>query len=92
MLVAEGLDLYVAAKIFKDSENLEEYEKALNDPAIGINNLDLDEDGYIDYIRIVEQVVDDTYMIMLQVPLGQNEFQDVATIEIEKTGNENYRW
>jgi len=88
--VAENLDLYAVAEIFKDSENLEEFEKALNDPEIGINNLDLDEDGYVDYIRVVEQITDYTHVIILQVPLGENEFQDVATIEIEKTGDESY--
>lgn len=88
--IAENLDLNAVAELFKDSENLEEFERALNDPEIGINNLDLDEDGYVDYIRVVEQVVDDTHVIILQVALGQDEFQDVATIEIEKTGNENY--
>lgn len=88
--VAEGLDLYAVAELFKDAENLEEFENALNDPEIGINNLDLDEDGYVDYIRVVEQVTDYTHVIILQVPLGEDEFQDVATIEIEKTGDEDY--
>jgi hypothetical protein len=88
--VAEGLDLYAVAEIFKDSENLEEFEQALNDPEIGINNLDLDRDGYVDYIRVVEQVTDYTHVIILQVPLGEDEFQDVATIEIEKTGYDDY--
>jgi hypothetical protein len=88
--IAEGLDLNAVAELFKDSENLEEFEKALNDPEIGINNLDLDEDGYVDYIRVVEHVADDTHVIILQVALGQDEFQDIATIEIEMTGTENY--
>jgi len=88
--VAEGLDLYAVAEIFKDSDNLEEFERALNDPDLGINNLDLDRDGYVDYIRVVEEVNDYTHVIILQVPLGHDEFQDVATIEIEKTGYDNY--
>jgi hypothetical protein len=88
--VAEGLDLYAVAELFKDSENLEEFEQALNNPEIGINNLDLDGDGYVDYIRVVEQVTDYTHVIILQVPLGEDEFQDIVTIEIEKTGDEDY--
>ncbi len=88
--VAEGLDLYAVAEIFKDSENLQEFENALNDPEIGINNLDLDGDGYVDYIRVVEQITDYTHVIILQVPLGEDEFQDIATIEIEKAGDDNY--
>ena len=88
--IAEGLDLHAVAELFKDAENLEEFEDALNNPEYGINNLDLDGDGYVDYIRVVEQVSDYTHVIILQVPLGEDDFQDVATIEVEKTGDEAY--
>ncbi|NIA28777.1 MAG: hypothetical protein GWP06_02545 [Actinobacteria bacterium] len=87
---AQGLDLQAVSELFKDSNNLEEFEKALNDPDIGINNLDLDDDGQVDFIRVVEDVADDTHVIVLQVPLGENEFQDVATIEVEKAADDNY--
>jgi hypothetical protein len=82
---AEGLDLQAVAELFKEAKNLEEFEKSLNDYELGINNLDLDEDGYVDYIRVVEDISDYTHLIILQVPLGEDEFQDVATIEIEKS-------
>ncbi|KAA3611383.1 MAG: hypothetical protein DWQ05_20665 [Calditrichaeota bacterium] len=87
---AEGLDLTAVSELFKDTESLEEFEKQLNDPETEINNLDLDDNGEVDYIRIVEDVVDDTHIIILQVPLGEDEFQDVATIEVEKNGEEDY--
>ncbi len=87
---AEGLDLKAVSELFRDSENLEEFEKTLNDPEVGINNLDLDENGEVDFIRVVEKVSDDTHVIILQVLLAENEFQDVATIEIEKTNAEAY--
>ena len=88
--VAENLDLNAVAELFKDSENLEAFEKALNDEKNGINNLDLNDDGEVDFIRVVEQVQDETHVIILQVPLGEDDFQDVATIEIEKAGDEQY--
>ncbi len=87
---AEGLDLKAVSELFKNSENPEEFEKALNDPELGINNLDLDENGEVDFIRVVEKVGDDTHVIILQVPLAENEFQDVATIEVEKTSDNGY--
>lgn len=87
---AEGLDLKAVSELFKDSENLEEFEKALNNPETGVNNLDLDDDGEVDFIRVVEEAADETRLIILQVPLGEDEFQDVATIEVEKTGDEDY--
>ncbi len=88
--VAEGLDLTAVSELFKEAENLQEFEKQLNDPEIGINNLDLDDNGEVDYIRIVEEIENDTHIIILQVPLGENEFQDVATIEVEKNAEEDY--
>lgn len=87
---AEGLDLKAVSELFRDSENLEEFEKTLNDPEVGINNLDLDENGEVDFIRVVEEVSEDTHVIILQVLLAENEFQDVATIEIEKSNAEAY--
>ncbi len=87
---AKGLDLKAVSELFKEAKDLEEFEKALNDPETGVNNLDLDGNGEVDYIRVVEQAADDARLIILQVPLGKDEFQDVATIEVEKTGNEAY--
>lgn len=87
---AEGLDLTAVSELFKDAKNLEEFEKKLNDPETGVNNLDLDENNEVDYIRVVEEVADETHIIILQVPLGENEFQDVATIEVEKRGDDDY--
>jgi len=87
---ADGLDLKAISVLFQDSENLEAFEKALNDPETGINNLDLNEDGEADFIRVVEQADGDARLIILQVPLAENEFQDVATIEVEKNGDDAY--
>lgn len=87
---AEGLDLNAVGEIFKDSKTLEEFEKALNDPDVGINNLDLDDNGEVDFIRVVEEVQEETHVIILQVPLGKDEYQDVATIEIAKNADEDY--
>lgn len=42
---AEKLDLYAVAELFKESENLEKFEQALNNPADGINNLDLNNNN-----------------------------------------------
>ncbi len=88
---ARGLDLHAVAELFKDCNNLEEFERKLNDPDLGINNLDLDQDGYVDFIRVVEDVNKYSHLIILQAALGDNEFQDVATIEVEKDDDEVYR-
>jgi len=88
--IAEGLDLEAVGELFKDSENLEEFEKSLNDPDTGINNLDLDGNDEVDFIRVLEEVEGDVHLIILQAALGEEEYQDVATIEIEKNEDDSY--
>lgn len=88
--ISEGLDLQAVAEIFKDSENLETFEQSLNDPETGINNLDLNEDRYVDFIRVLEEVEDGVHLIVLQAVLGEDEYQDVATIEVDKTDDDAY--
>ena len=87
---AAGLDLYAVADLFKNSDNLEKFERDLNAPERGVNNIDLNGNGEIDFIRISEKVTDQTHLIILQVALGKDEFQDVATIAVERENGENY--
>jgi hypothetical protein len=83
--------LDAVASIFGDSENLEEFERTLNDPDNRISNLDLNEDGYIDYLRVLENSSDRNSLIVIQAVLDKDVFQDVATIEIERVQNGNPR-
>ncbi|MEO1260047.1 MAG: hypothetical protein AAFZ15_14735 [Bacteroidota bacterium] len=77
-----------ALELFKNSESLEDFEKKLNQEKNDVNNLDLNEDGDIDYIRVIDNMDNDVHAIVLQVPVSGEESQDVAVIEIEKTGDE----
>jgi hypothetical protein len=86
----EDFDLYGVAQLFKDSDDLEAFEKAINDPENEVNNLDLNEDGEVDYVRVVEYSEGNSRVIVMQATLGENEYQDVATIEIEKNSEEDY--
>ncbi len=85
----DHFSLEAALESFKSSETLEDFEKNINEENNRINNLDLDQNGEIDYVRIEDHVDGNTHVIVLQVPLGEHESQDIATIEIEKTGEEN---
>jgi hypothetical protein len=89
---AEGLNLVAFGELFKGSENLQAFERAVNNPENGVNNLDLDENGEVDFIRVVEEVNDDTHLVVAQVPLGKDDFQDVATIEVEKESDNQYNF
>lgn len=87
-LPGDHFSLESALELFKKAASPEEFEKLLNDANSKVNNLDLNEDGEVDYIRVVDNSSDGVHAIVLQVPVSENESQDVAVIEIEKTGEE----
>ena len=89
--ISDNLDLDAVASIFGDSENLEDFERRLNDPDARISNLDLNEDGYIDYLRVLETTSDRNSLVVIQAVLDRDVYQDVATIEIERVSNGNPR-
>jgi len=84
----DNLDLNAVMELFKDSKSIEEFEQELNSEKNGINNLDLNDDGFVDYIRVIDYSNGNVHAITLQVPYSETESQDVAVIEIEKTGDE----
>jgi len=88
-LAGDHFSLEAALDLFKQSSSLEDFEKRLNEEDNPANNLDLNEDGQIDYIRVVDRMDGDVHAIVLQVPVSEAESQDVAVIELEKTGAES---
>ena len=78
-----------ALELFKNAKSPEDFEKALNSEKNYVNNLDLNEDGKIDYVRVEDHVDGDVHAIVLQVPVSEKESQDIAVIEIEKTGDKS---
>lgn len=86
--ISDNLDLEAVASMFGDASNLEDFERNLNDPEVQISNLDLNEDGYVDYLRVVESLEEGTHLILVQAVLAKDIYQDVATIDVEKRGND----
>ncbi len=85
--ISENLDLEAVASVFGDSKDLEDFEYKLNDPELKISNLDLNQDGYVDYLRVVENSENQTILITIQAVIGKDLYQDVATIDVEKDRN-----
>lgn len=83
----DHFSLEAALDLFKKAASMEAFEKALNTEDKLVNNLDLNEDGDIDYIRVLDNQDGDVHAIVLQVPISETESQDIAVIEIEKTGS-----
>lgn len=82
--VSENLNLKAVAHLFGESEDIEDFEKKLNSPYTQISNLDLDRNGYIDYMRVVETVIENNHLITIQAVIGDNLYRDIATIGVEK--------
>ena len=80
----EDFDLYGVISLFEEARDLEDFEKKINSEDNDVNNLDLNKDEEVDMVKVVEYVEGNTHLLVLQAVLGENDFQDVATIEIEK--------
>lgn len=84
----DNFSLEGALALFKNAKSLEDFEKAVNQENNNINNLDLNDDGDIDYIIVADIQEKDAHVIVLSTYLNENEKQDIATIQIEKTAKD----
>ena len=82
--ISANLDLKAVATLFGEAKNLEEFEQKLNDSDDRISNLDLNGDGQVDYLRVVETTEDNAHLIVLQAVLAKDIYQDVASIYVDK--------
>jgi len=86
-LAGDNLDLYAVLNLFLKSKTIEGFEKSLNEQKTGINNLDLDLDGKVDFIKVVTKKEDNAYTFILQVAVSKTETQDVAVILVNRDKN-----
>lgn len=83
--ISDNLDLEAVASIFGESKDLEDFEKRLNDPDTQISNLDLNNDGEVDYLRVMETGTEkNAHTISIQAIIGKDQYQEVATIDVKK--------
>lgn len=82
--ISANLDLKVVAKLFGEAKDLEDFEQRLNNPDSAFVNLDLNGDGDVDYIRVIETTSGNRHLIVLQAVLAKDIYQDVASIYVEK--------
>jgi hypothetical protein len=83
-LPGDNFNLYAVMNLFQESETLEGFERSLNDENSRINNLDLNNDNFTDYIKVIDYVDGDVHTIVLQSVLDRNESQDVAVFTVQK--------
>ena len=84
------LDLNAVAAAFAEARNVAEFEQLLNSSRYMINNLDLNRDGWIDYLRVIETHRGVYHTFLIQACLGHSLYQDVATLVAEHRPNALY--
>lgn len=82
-----GLDLEALIPLIKEVENAEELEKRLNAKG-GLNNLDLNNDQKVDFLKVTEFGSKDAYGFSLTAFPADGQEQEVATIEIQREDKE----
>lgn len=82
--ISNNLDLYGIAYAFGEAEDLADFEARINSADAQISNLDLNGDGQVDYLRVVEAMEGNMHVVVVQAVLAKDLYQDVATIVVDK--------
>lgn len=84
--LGDNLNLQALGELVKSSQNATEIENKLNQPN-SINNLDLDGDNKVDYIKVTEYgTTTKGFSFTVDLPGGQS--QEVATVELQQSQNQ----
>jgi hypothetical protein len=87
-LPGDNFNLAAVLDVFRQSPTLESFEASLNADTSRINNLDLNNDGKVDYIRVVDRPEENVHTIVLQTDISEKETQDIAVIFVQKEGDQ----
>ncbi|CAN5369729.1 hypothetical protein BH20ACI1_BH20ACI1_15620 [soil metagenome] len=84
-LASENLDLQRVGSLLEESDNAEDFEYRLNSDN-GINNLDLNGDGYADYLSVSEydNRYDNQRGFTIFDKFGPDEIQEIARIILDR--------
>lgn len=85
--LGDNLNLQALGELVKTAKNAQDIENQLNTKG-SINNLDLDGDGKVDYIKVTEYGTGTTKGFSFTVDLAGGQSQEVATIEIQQNGTQ----
>lgn len=82
---ANSLQLALVAKQLEDGQvaNVEALEIAINDPEAGLSAVDIDEDGVIDFVDVVEQKDGDEVVLVFRAIPSSKKGEDVDAIAVE---------
>ncbi len=81
---SKGLDLDAVTALAKKSKDAADFERLLNNQAEAINNIDLNDDGKVDYIKVTEYGSGDRRGFSLTTEISPGKTQEIATIDFQK--------
>ncbi len=82
----QGLDLEALGVLAGQSKDAEEFEKKLNQKG-GVNNLDLDQDGRVEFLKVESEDEAGAKVLRITAVLSEfGEVQHVADIQVERVG------
>jgi hypothetical protein len=87
--VGENLNLELVSAEFGVAKDLEDFERRLNDPKSKVSNLDLNNDGQVDYLIVSERKGASLHYVDIDASIGKDKKQTVATIEVENNASNN---
>ncbi|MFC4476907.1 hypothetical protein [Flavobacterium chungangensis] len=80
--VQENLDLNAVGLLFERSRDILDFEKKINYTDQKISNLDLNNDGRVDYLKVSDKIVNNIKIIKIQSEISPNIYEDVASINV----------
>jgi uncharacterized membrane protein YgcG len=84
---AKGLDLEAVTALAKKAKDAADFERLLNSQSEAVNNIDLNEDNKVDYIKVTEYGSGDRRGFSLTTEISPGKVQEIATIDIQREGN-----
>ncbi len=83
---AKGLDLAAVTELAKKAKDAADFERLLNSQAEAVNNIDLNDDEKVDYIKVTEYGSGERKGFSLTTEISPGKTQEIATIEFSREG------
>ena len=81
---AKGLDLNATTELAKKAKDAADFERLLNSQAEAVNNIDLNDDNKVDYIKVTEYGSGERRGFSLTTDLAEGKTQEIATIDFKR--------
>jgi len=84
---SKGLDLNAVTELAKKAKDAPDFERLLNSQSEAVNNIDLNDDNKVDYIKVTEYGGGEKRGFSLTDEIAPGKVQEIATIEFQRDNN-----